>query len=313
MTDMNIIRTALALCMLGTVACAGSSADKANPAFSTTAPNPAQAQPVSVTLERLDGQEFPAFFHLGNVYVAGDIGARYQIRLTNHTNERVEAVVAVDGRDVITGDVGNYKRQRGYVIEPYSSVVVTGFRQSLDRVAAFRFTDLQGSYTAQWGTPQNAGVVGVAVFREKERRRKKSKALTTAPPPRDFAEDELAQREPFPDSRQRKSSAPPSAEPEMEAGMADDAAAEAPAAPGDRGAGGDFAPAPPRANELGTEYGESVTSSVREIDFKRKKKRKPDTFVTLYYDSFRGLEARGVPVNGGPAPIAAEPDPFPGR
>jgi hypothetical protein len=302
------VRTIVAFSLLAAAGCAGSSADKASPsAFSTSAPLPAQA-PVSVALERLDGGEFPTFFHLGNEYVAGDIGSRYQIRLTNHTNERVEAVVSVDGRDVITGDLGNYKRQRGYIIEPYSSVLVTGFRQSLDRVAAFRFTDLQGSYTAQWGTPQNAGVIGVAVFREKERRHRQKKALTTAPPSRD---EDFARQEPFPSSpsagaSERSKSAAPARE---EAGAADDAAmapeAEAPA--------GDFAPQPPRQNELGTQYGESVASSVREIDFKRKRKRKPDSVFAIYYDSLRGLEARGVPVHGGAVPIAAEPEPFPGR
>jgi hypothetical protein len=303
---MNACKSLLAVCLLGAVGCAANAADTAGPsAFAQGPGDPAVAQPVSLTLERTDGSTLPAFFHLGGQYVAGEIGERYQLRVTNHSNERVEAVVSVDGRDVITGDPGNFKRQRGYVIEPYSSVVVSGFRQSLDRVAAFRFSDREGSYTAQWGTPQNAGVVGVAVFREKERRKRQKHAYTTTPgSPGTFAADEAA-GEPFPGSARKSSSAPPSAE---------DAEAAAPAAPADAvGGSRGFAPAPPRANELGTAYGESVDSSVREIDFKRRRRGKPDALIAVFYDSLDGLAARGVPVHGRtPAPVAVDPNPFPG-
>ena len=87
------------------------------------------------------------------------------------TGERVEAVVTVDGRDVVSGELGNYKRQRGYVIEAYGSVVIEGFRQSLDQVAAFRFTDIGNSYSARRGSGQHVGVIGVAVFKEYQPRR----------------------------------------------------------------------------------------------------------------------------------------------
>jgi hypothetical protein len=70
----------------------------------------------------------------------------------NNSGERVEAVVTVDGRDVVSGELGNYKTQRGYVIEAYGSVVIEGFRQSLDQVAAFRFTDIGNSYSARRGS-----------------------------------------------------------------------------------------------------------------------------------------------------------------
>jgi hypothetical protein len=62
------------------------------------------------------------------------------------------------------------------VIEAYGSVVIEGFRQSLDQVAAFRFTDIGNSYSARRGSGQHVGVIGVAVFKEYQPRRPRSRA-----------------------------------------------------------------------------------------------------------------------------------------
>ena len=69
---------------------------------------------------------------------------------------------------------------------------------------------------------------------------------------------------------------------------------------------------PARSNRLGTEYGESTYSSVREVSFTRKHTRRPDSLITMYYDSLEGLRARGVPVD--PVyypPYNPTPQPFP--
>jgi hypothetical protein len=76
--------------------------------------------------------------------------------------------------------------------------------------------------------------------------------------------------------------------------------------------GGGFAP-PPAHSQLGTSYGESQYSAVTEVDFKRKRKRKPDAILTVYYDNLQGLQSRGINVTAPPIvnPIAVEPQPFP--
>lgn len=283
------------------VACASSYADRQPSAFAgQSGAQQAQVQPVSLTLERDTGSEYPSFFFAGAQWAAGQEGDRYNLRLTNHTHERVETVVTVDGRDVISGEPGNFKRQRGYVIEPFSSITVEGFRVSLDHVAAFRFTTLGESYTARRGTAENAGVIGVAVFREKERRAKKQAFApsggqqTFRPPP--------PPAEPFPSS--------PSAD--GAPGASDDVAsaeAEAPSSARQAPGGEGFAPAPEPQNELGTGFGETTHSAVTQVDFKRRRKRKPDAVLTVYYDSVQGLRARGVPIG---APVATDPRPFPG-
>jgi hypothetical protein len=105
--------------------------------------------------------------HLGDrTYVIGSVGKRYSIVLTNHTGRRVEAVATVDGLDVINGRAGSMQN-RGYVVMPFATLTIDGFRQSQDSVAAFRFARVGDSYAAQVGKPRNVGVIGVAFFAER--------------------------------------------------------------------------------------------------------------------------------------------------
>ncbi len=263
---------------------------------------PQVQQEVTVSLETADGRPLQTYFHQGSMYVAGNLGERYNIRLTNNTPNRVETVVTVDGRDVISGQLGNYRKQRGYVIGPYGSVTVEGFRQSLDHVAAFRFSDLTASYSARRGTPQHVGVIGVAVFKERQRRirRKKSKPIATAPAPRPYYEPYAGADGAEYNAPEAAPHAPASKQAQGRASVSDSSTAS-----------GGFSP-PPR--QLGTEYGETHHNSVREVTFKRRRKNRPDSLVTLYYDSHDGLRTRGIPVDPPyyhPSPYPSQPQPFP--
>lgn len=249
-------------------------------------------QEVTVTIEGAGGGALPTYTHGGSMYVAGRMGERYNIRVRNNTGERVEAVVSVDGRDVVSGQLGNYKTQRGYVLEPWGSVVIDGYRQSLDTVAAFRFTDVGNSYSGRWGNPQNVGVIGVAVFKEYQPRRRPSPPAPIATRPYYdpyYGGDVEA-------SHGRASSAP--------------APADAPAAKSAEAAGGyyqrDDVARYERNPRLGTQYGETTYSSVREVTFERRHKRRPDILTTIYYDSAENLRARGVI----PDPYFAPPPPY---
>ncbi len=57
-------------------------------------------------------------------------------------------------------------RQSGYVLGPWQSAEIRGWRKSLDDVAAFYFTALPYVYAARTGRPDNVDVIGVAVFQE---------------------------------------------------------------------------------------------------------------------------------------------------
>lgn len=131
---------------------------------------PIDRQGFSVSLEDGFGRTLPTFRLGATRFVLGEPGQRYVIRATNHTSRRVEAVISVDGRDAVSGRVASFATQRGYVLPPHGTLRLEGFRESLDDVRTFRFTDPHDSYSARMGTIQNVGIVGVAFFPERRAR-----------------------------------------------------------------------------------------------------------------------------------------------
>jgi hypothetical protein len=308
---------------------------------------PPAPPPYRVTIEDLDGTPLPTFRQDGATFVLGEPGDRYNIRVYNPTGERIEAVVTVDGRDAISGDVGDYVTQRGYLIEAWGSLLVEGFRRSLDEVAAFRFTGRGGSYSALRGTPQHVGVIGVAVFPEKLRPPPRP---VWRPRPRYVPESEYQRpswNAPHADGyrpglgtgsgsssgRAEKSAGAPSpaaapppaataAQPSPERARSatndawdDEAPAKRKASPGSgsgwgSGSGGDVKRGGP--SNIGTEYGESEGSSVVEVAFERRTPTHPAVVLSLRYDDYDGLQARGIDLSSlGYAYRDPEPEPFP--
>ena len=116
-------------------------------------------------VDRDTGEWLREYPHRGDTWVAGTPGNRYGIRLSNTTGERVLVVLSVDGINAVTGQTAS-PAQAGYVLEPWESAEIAGWRKSLDDIAQFTFTDLGDSYAARTGRPRNVGVIGVAVFQE---------------------------------------------------------------------------------------------------------------------------------------------------
>jgi len=105
----------------------------------------------------------------GRRIATGDHGARYEVMLKNDARHAVEVVVSVDGLDAMDGKPASF-RKRGYVLAPFETLAVEGFRTSPASVAAFHFGPMSGSYgQRRHGNTANAGVIGVAVFEEKRR------------------------------------------------------------------------------------------------------------------------------------------------
>ncbi|HWO26060.1 MAG TPA: hypothetical protein VNO30_45350 [Kofleriaceae bacterium] len=121
--------------------------------------------PYDVQVIREGGDTLPTYAHKDRFYVQGNAGERYVIRVTNPTPNRVEAIVSVDGLDVIDGEPGDL-RKRGYVVPPYGDVRIEGFRTSHQDVATFRFSSVNDSYAGQKGKARNVGVIAVAIFEE---------------------------------------------------------------------------------------------------------------------------------------------------
>jgi hypothetical protein len=242
--------------------------------------------------DRSENRSLPVYSHEGRYYVAGKPGNEYQINVRNRQPGDVLAVISVDGVNAVSGETANWS-QTGYVLSPHASFGIRGWRKSTQRIAAFYFTELENSYAARSGRPDHVGVIGVAVFRRKAEsavgisrgdyeRRAAPAAGATA-------------READGVSRDTLGSA--AAESAVAPGMRrDEPAVAAPRAP------------QPAEKSLGTGHGRSETSVVRYTSFERASPT-PDEVITVYYDSYRNLVARGV-IH---APVISRPSPFPGQ
>ena len=136
--------------------------------LSTGACAPASARPLVElsVVDRDEGRQLPAWPHRGDEWIAGAPGHRYAVRLRNATGERVLVVLSIDGVNAVSGETAS-SDQAGYVLGPWETAEIDGWRKSLDDVARFVFTDLGDSYAARTNRPDNVGVIGIAVFRER--------------------------------------------------------------------------------------------------------------------------------------------------
>lgn len=232
--------------------------------------------PIDVELIDSSQYQLPTYQYQGEEYVLGRDHQRYQIRVRNHSDERYEVVITVDGRDVVNGQPGAF-RHRGYVVDPYQSFEIEGFRSSSSEVATFRFTSPGDSYAGRMGTGQNVGIIGIAVFNERERHR-------DAPRPRPYPHrhHERESAASLDDNFDGKASAPRSG-----------AQLQERSASGLSGSGLSRSSRKQSRSELGTQYGERRYSEVEETRFIRASSQ-PSSQRVIYYDNERGLRRRGV-------------------
>jgi hypothetical protein len=233
-------------------------------------------------IDRQSGETLPMYWHNGRWWVPGKPGSRYAVALTNRSGGRALTVISVDGINVISGETAA-PDQTGYVLSHGQFAQITGWRKNMSRVAAFEFTSLADSYAARTGRPDNVGVIGVAVFRERAR---------PLPPP-------VLQRS---DERQSPAPGAPSA------GAANEASS--PEAKADRSQGA----LARRESRIGTGHGRSEHAPTSYTDFERAQST-PNETIAIHYDSRENLVAMGVipqphhVPNPFPAPVGFVPDP----
>src|SRR5688572_701947 len=57
----------------------------------------------------VEGAPAQTYHHDGGTFILGQLGARYTLRVANHTGRRIEAVVSIDGRDAIDGRPADFR------------------------------------------------------------------------------------------------------------------------------------------------------------------------------------------------------------
>ena len=107
---------------------------------------------------------------LKKVYAEAIKGDHYRIEVKNRLNRRVGLVIAVDGRNIISGGKSWLRNnERMYVLEAYESSEFSGWRSSSDRINRFYFTDVPDSYAAAFGDESAMGVISVTAYTEVRR------------------------------------------------------------------------------------------------------------------------------------------------
>lgn len=106
-------------------------------------------------------------------YLEAKRGEKYSIVLRNNAAERVGVVVAVDGRNIISGKKSFLKNNESmYIVNPYGYMKLEGWRTDQNTVHRFYFTDKFDSYAVRtFGDSSAMGIIAVSVFREKEKPR----------------------------------------------------------------------------------------------------------------------------------------------
>jgi hypothetical protein len=242
--------------------------------LATSACSSLSAQPL-VDIDVIDrdtGEWLPEYRHRGQQWIPGTPGHRYSVRLTNTTGERVLVVLSVDGVNAISGQTAAAS-QTGYVLGPWQSTEINGWRKSMQDVAQFYFTDLPDSYAARTGRPGNVGVIGVAVFRERQY-------------PRPYYEPAPIAREQERDDGRYRGAADAAAE-------ATQSAAPAPSARRAEGIAEDRSYNRMPQRKLGTGHGEREWSPVSHTDFERAT-RTPTQVTQLRYEDIDSLIAMGA-------------------
>ncbi len=152
---------------------------------------------VSVEIVSDHGSMFQSFPHqdlwrggtrLIKTYLEAKKGEPYGIIIRNNTPERIGVVIAVDGRNIISGGRSDLKRSETmYIVNPHENARYDGWRTSDSEVHRFYFTEPEDSYSIRTFSDSSAmGVIGVAVYREKDRpqpvlEQKRKEAAPAAP------------------------------------------------------------------------------------------------------------------------------------
>jgi hypothetical protein len=142
---------------------------------SLVSPSPAMTSvgdAVEVTIRTDDGRSLPLYpvkqrRAVRRVFAEAVKGDHYRIEVRNRLNRRVGLVIAVDGRNIISGTKSWLSNnERMYILDPYGTAEYAGWRTGRDQVNRFYFTSVDDSYAAAFKDESAMGVIAVAVYPE---------------------------------------------------------------------------------------------------------------------------------------------------
>lgn len=259
----------------------------------------AQGRAVNVQLQ-VDGCAAPLYLSdRGDArrYFEAFAGRNYSVVVRNNTGGRLGVLISVDGLNVVSGQRSRLSPdEQMYVLGPWETTTIRGWRTSLNDIQRFVFVDEKRSYAERTGQANgDMGWIRVASFREQG----------TAWRPRPHYLYEGRDRDELQGSRNGAQQAPPTAE-----RRAEPQAAPAPSAPGTVQEQSDRPLAmgemkAQRKSEVdglargdqggsfpGTGWGEHRSDPVQHVEFTAER-RATDT-LNFRYEYASGLQALGI-------------------
>lgn len=115
----------------------------------------------------VNGHPIQEYFKDGKHYIEARKSNEFSLRIRNNGSKRIVALPSVDGLSVLDGKETGMNSQ-GYIINGYDSLTIDGWRVTDSEVRKFFFTNPEDSYAKRKNKGNNLGVIGVAIFREKE-------------------------------------------------------------------------------------------------------------------------------------------------
>ena len=129
----------------------------------------------------VNGAPVPTYFHKGTTYLEAIKGKEYEIRLTNPLGVRIAVALAVDGLNTIDARHTEARFGRKWVLEPYQSIVISGWQTNARQARRFYFTTEDRSYSAWLNKTKNLGIISAAFFKEKIRLVQPAPILSAVP------------------------------------------------------------------------------------------------------------------------------------
>lgn len=119
----------------------------------------------------VEGRSAPLYFAPGRwdrYYFQAFRGRNYALEVRNTSGRRVGVLIAVDGLNVVNGERNSLSPGEAmYVLDPYETAVIRGWRTSLDEVRRFVFVDEERSYAERTGQANgDMGWIRVLAFNE---------------------------------------------------------------------------------------------------------------------------------------------------
>lgn len=225
------------------------------------------------------------------VWIEGREGNSYTIDIKNNSHTRALFIISVDGLDILSGNPAG-PDSNGYVLNPYQSLSIPGWKINNSEAAEFFFSRSRDSYVnAIGGSTANTGVIGAMIFSE-----------YVVPAPTYYNPNHWSNNPTWTTTSQLYGTAIGSAYPTSVDLNATRIAAVASNSMSVKSSG--------VSQDVGTGFGNKTNWNTSSVGFVKANPNNPDAVLALYYNTAKNLERMGIRLKK-KRDISYQANPFP--